>query len=135
MIQVNWDPSPRDLRVFSALWLGFFALLGFAALRGGSDRAAVVLWAVGASAGLAGLIRPSLVHLLYAIWMGVTYPIGFLVSNLLLAVMFYLVITPVGLLMRLGGRDPMTRRFDRSAASYWDPRARSVRLNRYFRQY
>jgi saxitoxin biosynthesis operon SxtJ-like protein len=135
MMQVNWDPSPRDLRAFSALWLGFFGFLGYLAGHGGSARAAIVLWVVGASAGLTGLIRPSLVRLLYVTWMGVTYPIGFVVSNLLLAMVFYLVITPVGLLMRLGGRDPMTRRFDRSAGSYWEPRAGAVRLARYFRQY
>jgi len=48
---------------------------------------------------------------------------------------FYLVLTPMGLIMRLLRRDPMLRAYDRAAASYWEA-ARSQRAaSRYFRQF
>jgi len=96
MIQINWYPSSRELRIFAAMWLAFFGVLGLLAAIAGSPRAAVVLWGLAVSGGLTGLWRPSLVRLLYVIWMGVTFPIGLIVSNLMLLLVFYLVITPVG---------------------------------------
>jgi hypothetical protein len=67
----------------------------------------------------------------YAAW-----PIGFVVSHVILALVYYLVFTPVGLAMRIFRYDPMNRRFDDAAQSYWvvrDPAATPPK--RYFRQF
>ncbi len=61
-------------------------------------------------------------------------PIGWVLSHALLAAVFYGVVLPVGLAMRLAGRDPMTRRLDRAAASYWVGRERVDGSERYFKQ-
>jgi hypothetical protein len=50
-------------------------------------------------------------------------------------VVFYGVLTPIGLLMRLFGRDPLNRTFDRSATSYWIEHDPGSDLDRYFQQY
>ena len=63
------------------------------------------------------------------------YPIGWTVSHLALAVVYYLVVTPIGLLMRLFGRDPMRRKFDPSATTYWQPHESPDEPERYFRQF
>jgi hypothetical protein len=52
-----------------------------------------------------------------------------------MALIFYLVVTPVAVIMRLVGRDPMERTFDRSAKTYWKPRRTDPSSTRYFRQY
>jgi hypothetical protein len=52
-----------------------------------------------------------------------------------MAIIFYLVVTPVGIIMRLTGRDPMERAFDRTAKTYWKPRRTDPDSARYFRQY
>jgi hypothetical protein len=52
-----------------------------------------------------------------------------------MGVVYYLVITPTGLLMRLFGRDPLSRKFRRGAGSYWIRRQDDDSLDRYFRQY
>jgi hypothetical protein len=57
------------------------------------------------------------------------------VSHLLLLVVYYLVLTPIGLLMRLIGYDPLQRRFDRSAQSYWTPHDPAADDARYFKQF
>lgn len=60
------------------------------------------------------LLRP-----LYRVWMGLALVIGAIVSTVLLSVIYYLLMTPIGLLMRLFGKDPMSRNIDPSAKSYW----------------
>ena len=67
--------------------------------------------------------------------MAAAYPIGLVVSHVILAIAFYLVFTPVGLLMRWLGRDPMEREFDPSRASYWKKREERNEDARYFKQY
>jgi hypothetical protein len=68
-------------------------------------------------------------------WMTAVYPIGLVIAHVLLGVVYFGWITPVGLLMRLFGRDPMHRRLDRSAASYWVRRRPASSASQYFRQY
>src|SRR5690606_37879755 len=65
----------------------------------------------------------------------VAFPIGWVVSHVLLAVVFYGVFTPIGLVMRLLGRDPMRRKFDSNAESYWAPHPPRKSLEDYFRQF
>jgi hypothetical protein len=128
-------PSEGDLRWFGAILLAFFGLVGaVVGWQSGSLRAAAILWGLGA--GLALLytaIRP-LRQPLYRLWMAAVLPIGWLVSNLLLGAVFYLVITPIGLLARAFGRDPLTRRFEPDADSYWIEDDPGGEPGRYYRQ-
>ena len=61
--------------------------------------------------------------------------VGIVVSNVIVAAVFYLAVTPIGLLLRLIGKDPLERRFDRSATTYWKPAEKNVAPGRYFRQF
>lgn len=135
LLDINWKPSQRELRAFALMWLGFFALLGVYALwRHESPRAAVAFWAV-AAAGIVGLLRPGTFRPVYVVWMALVLPIGWTVSHLLLMIVYYLVLTPIGLLMRLFGYDPLQRGFDRSAPSYWTPHDPGADAGRYFKQF
>ena len=64
-----------------------------------------------------------------------TFPIGLGVSHFILAVVYYLVLTPIGLLLRFSSYDPMGRRFDRSAKTYWTPHETEEGTERYFKQF
>jgi len=136
LIEIDRHPSPRTLRQFAALFLAAFGIAGFLVLRRTEQlEAALALWAVASLVGAVGLIRPRAIRL---VWVGMLYaafPIGWLVSHLLLAVVLYLVFTPIGLLRRLFGGDPLERAFDRRAPSYWTPRRQADRMDRYFRQF
>lgn len=136
LLEIHRNPSRRELSWFGLLVLLFFGLVGGLVLwRSGSMTAAVTIWSIGG--GLALLyyaVRP-LRLAMFRGWMVAAYPIGFVVSHLVLAMVFFLVITPIGLVMRLVGRDPMTRKFDRSADSYWIRRNPEARSERYFRQF
>lgn len=72
---------------------------------------------------------------LYRTWMFAALPIGWTVSHLVLAVVYYLLLTPIGMLRRTLGSDPMTRSLDPSAASYWRSHTQQRDPGRYFRQF
>ncbi len=116
-------------------WAGARAALG-AGLDGPTTRA--VFTAIGGLVGVAGgalvLASPSTGRALYRGWMLAALPIGWTFSMGVLAIAFYGVITPVGVAMRLVGRDPLHRRFDRAAGTYWSPRRPARDPSRYFRQ-
>ena len=81
------------------------------------------------------LLAPAANRPLYVALVLITYPIGVVLSHVLLAVVFFGVITPVGLFFRLVGRDPLRRRFDPQAESYWVPYRPPDSMERYFRQF
>jgi hypothetical protein len=70
---------------------------------------------------LAALLVPGLLRPVERIWMKVAHILGIVMTHIILTLAYFLVITPIGLIMRLFGRDPMRRKFDRSASSYWIP--------------
>jgi hypothetical protein len=78
---------------------------------------------------------PSWQTAIYRGWLLSVAPIGFIISHVLLALVFYLLITPIGWLMKAVGYDPMSRTFDASAASYWVARRPSSDSRSYFRQF
>jgi hypothetical protein len=91
--------------------------------------------AFGALILLCSLVTLRAARILYLALTLAALPIGFVVSFLLLAAFYFLLLTPVGLLFRLIRRDPLRRTFDRSAASYWMLRRPATNKNRYFHQF
>jgi hypothetical protein len=137
MIDFNLNPERKDLRIFSGLLIPFFALISFLAWRRGTIELETVWWivTVAAAVGIVGLIWPAIIRWVYVVWMAAVFPIGWVMSYLLVGVVFYLVVTPIGLIMRLCGRDPMQRKFDPQAKTYWQPRESTKSNDRYFRQF
>ena len=69
---------------------------------------------------LAGIFLPGVLRPAYGPWMKFSEVLGYINTRILLGVFFYLGVTPTGILMRLSGKDPMTRSFkNRRASSYW----------------
>lgn len=136
LIRISRDLSPRQLAVFGVAWLVFFAAMGFIVQgRGGAATTAVVLWAVAAVVPAIGWLRPGFMRAVYLGMIYATFPIGFVVSYLVLIAIYYLALTPVGLAMRVFGYDPMSRHFDPVARSYWIVRDPPATIDRYFHQF
>ena len=123
--------------MFAGVWLPLFAATLGAALffRWHLRAAALTAWSAGAALSALGLCLPSVARATYLAMSYAAYPVGWAVSHALLGAMFYLVMTPIGLLMRLFGYDPMHRRFDPAATSYWHLRPPARDAESYFRQY
>jgi hypothetical protein len=137
LLEIKRDPTEREVRQFAYFWLPAFCLLvGLVMVgRGSAWGAALAVWGLGGLSIALGLSRPRWMRYVFLGWMWAAFPIGWTVSHLLLGAIYYLVITPIGLAMRLLGRDPMLRRFDRNATSYWSPRRENVDPASYFRQF
>lgn len=98
----------------------FLVIAGWPMIHGEAVR----WWSVGISAGFAlvAFIKPALLAALNRLWMKLGILMGKIVSPIALGILFYLVITPIGLLIRVSGKDPLRLKYDPEADSYWIPR-------------
>lgn len=134
LIELDRDPTPRTLWLFAAMLPVFFGIVGALRWHAGSGRGAMVAWVVGLVLTLVAVAHPAARRAIYRTWTVATYPIGWVVSHVLLFAIYVFVATPTALVMRVLGRDPMQRGFDRQAATYWVAREPEVDRSRYFRQ-
>jgi hypothetical protein len=145
MIEIDLRPDSRTLRQF-----GWIALVGFGLLATMAWNEWLIFsfglgaWkqtVVGALAGV-GLLA-AVFSLVYPkanlpIYLGLTilaYPIGFVLSYVIMGTIFYLMLAPVGIFFRITGRDPMKRRFEPAAKSYWVDSRPARPSESYFRQF
>jgi hypothetical protein len=133
---IQFTPPARTLRQFAALWLLFFGTLAGASFqRDGATPRAWALAGLALAVGMAGLCRPALVRPVFVGSLVLTFPIGWVVSKVVLAGLYYGVFTPLGLAFRLAGRDVLGLRFEPAWASYWEDRPAVGDARRYFRQF
>ena len=134
LLQLNLAPSRKELRLFAALWWpAMCAAIGAMLLRKfHASAAATWVWIVGGVLAVLGCKWPAVIRPVYAGLTRLTFPIGWVVSHIVLGVIYFLIIMPTGLLLRIF-HDPMQRRFDRGMKSYWYPR-QAADPDRYFRQ-
>jgi hypothetical protein len=136
MIDIRWNPSRRELRAFSLMLIAFGLIVAAIVwYRTNSANIPAIIAIVGVLVGGLGAVYPPAARPVYLAWMVAAFPIGWTVSHLVLAAAFYFVFTPIGWLLRLSGRDPMHRHFDRDAESYWEPRPEPRPPGDYFRQF
>ncbi len=137
LIEIQWDPSPRQVRQFALFWLSGFCFLWAAAAVAvwGPAMPAALLAGCGLLSVLLGLVRPSWMRVVYIVWMAAAFPISWLLAHVLFAGLYYGVVTPIGLVLRMFGYDPLKRRFDATAETYWVARRQRVEPEDYFRRY
>lgn len=111
--------SVSEIRRFSGLW-AFMAVLAGGLLRWrGHEAAARALWCAAGLVGFVGMIAPSGARWFYRLWMALAAGINFLITRLLLALIFYGVLTPLALVFKLTGRDALRLKRRPGENSYW----------------
>jgi hypothetical protein len=135
-VDIQFHPSRRILRQFAGLWLTCF---GVSAAWEGAARQhtglATVLAILAGTVGPVGLIWPKAVRSIYVGWMVLVFPLGWIISQTILAMMFYGLLTPISLVFRIIGRDSLHRTQTSNVQTYWSPKATSSDLRRYLRQF
>lgn len=130
-------PRPRrnDLLAFGFILPLVAAVIGSVALwRAGWVLGGQLIWAGGAALTVTyWAVRPLRLPL-YETWMGVFEPVGRVVSHLLMGIVYFGVVTPIGLLMRGVGYDPLARSLQRGPGSYWLQHRPGDDPSRYLRQ-
>jgi len=132
---IPFRPALGTLRQFAAGCLVIFPALGaYQYFKLGHHTFGLILVALGLMLGPLGLIKPGAIRWFFLIWMVLAFPIGWLMSQLMLAALFYLVLTPAAMVLRLRGRDLLARKKP-DTVSFWRPKHTPEDVRRYFRQY
>lgn len=133
---IQFDPPRKMLRQFAGLCLLIFGAMAIWEILGrGRTKLGVVFAILALTIGPVGLIRPTWVRFIYVGWMVLAFPIGWTISLVMLATIFYCVFAPIGVVFRLLGRDALQRTPHPELKSYWTPKPAPSDLRRYFRQF
>jgi ABC-type uncharacterized transport system permease subunit len=136
LIQVNKNPTARELTIFGLMLAGFALLLAMIVWwRFQAPVAAQWIAGIGIGIAVVFFAIPPLRKPIYLGWVYLTFPIGWTITHIVMAITYYLVVTPIGLIMRAVGRDPMQRKLDRAATSYWIAHQPADSVERYLRQF
>lgn len=75
-------------------------------------------WIMAGLLWVPALLMPATLNPVYKTWMKIGHGIGWVNTRIILGVLFYVLVLPMGLIMRLFGKDPMARKLDASVSSY-----------------
>lgn len=137
LVELIKDPTRRQLRQFGGLFLpGALGLVAFLVHRssGTWSIAGPLLGVAGASIASA-FVSPSRLRAPFVGLQYLAYPIGWVLSHAIFALVYFGVVTPIGFLVRTVRGDPLERRLDPKAASHWTLRKAPASIERYFRPY
>ncbi len=147
MIDIDWKPNARKLRQFAVASLFGFPLIGLllekvlplfglTSLTAFVEAHSLVLicGGLGAAVCLLGLLLPRAITPVYLVLVALTFPIGLILSAVLIPLIYYGLFTPIGLGLRLLGKDPMDRTLNQGD-SYWIERPPAPAPARYYKQY
>ena len=129
-------PTARMLRQFAAAWLVLLLAAGaHQHFVRHHPTAGLALAAAALVFGAPALVWPAWIRWPFVAATLLTYPIGWVVSQVVLAFMYYGVLTPIALFFRVRRRDLLARRPPPDSASCWAAKEATVETERYLRQY
>src|SRR5262245_8199480 len=136
LVPIDWQPDRTTLARFSEFALFFLGMVAApAAYFRGRPALAAAFWLAAVAIRVTGAWAPLRLKPVYLGLTLATWPIGWGTSHLALGLLYYGVITPIALGFRLAGRDPLNRRFDRGATTYWEPYQPDRGMDRYLKQF
>lgn len=123
MISVQWNPEKKQLRQFAAIWFpAFCGLLGWIlGAKTGHWGAVQMAWSFCAVVAILGAIFPPAIRPVFVGLILLTFPIGWVVSHVLLGAIFFLLFFPIGLVLRCTGHDPLQLRPPRGDSLWKTP--------------
>ena len=117
----NIKETKKDLRKFG-LTVGTVLILISVVLFYFEKSSAVYFIIPGAMLIIAAFVHTEILKPLNRVWMGLAIVLGFIMSRIILTILFYLVLTPIGLLAKLFGKKFMNLKCDKSTETYWEKR-------------
>jgi hypothetical protein len=132
----TFNPTDRTLRQFAVIWVFFFGTIALLQeLHRHHHVLAIVFAALAVTVGPLGLTRPRTIKLIFVGWMALVYPINWIISRFIMAVLFYGLFTPIALIFRLIGRDALALKSQPKVPTYWQPKGKPLDKSRYLRQF
>ena len=132
LIEINWQPTDRQLRQFGIICLVALPAIGW--FWGAGPQLITGLAIAGGVLALAGLVAP---RLLKPVFLGLSIlvmPIGLVIGELAMVLIYFGVFLPIGLVFRVVRRDALHLKCDRNQPSYWKPKQQPASVASYYRQ-
>ena len=109
MIAIQWNPSTKQLRQFAGIWFpAFCGLVGWSiGQKTGHWSEVEIGWVLAGLLSVGGHVLPVLIRPIFVGLILLTFPIGWVVSHVLLGAIFYGIVMPIGIILRLTGHDPL----------------------------
>jgi hypothetical protein len=140
--EVNWHPDTAARRTFAkSLVIGFpcvalvFLVAGWLAGKGWNVSFALKLGGIGAAAGVVFYAVPAIARPFYVIWYALACCVGLVVGNVVMALIFYVLVTGIGLFKRLLGQPAIRKAPNPQVKSYWLDAPPASNPKRYFSQF
>jgi len=140
-VKLNWKPTPKQLRQFGVVFLTGFVVIGLVKYFWPFSRFITQDHTVGLTSILIGVIGGGIALTgtrialpLYYLWMGIAFVIGNIMSRVIIVVIYYGVVTPLGLVGRLIGRDRLQLKKP-DTDSYWQGISLPKEAEKYERQF
>ena len=113
-------------RSFGLVFFVVFFIIAFWSFRGNLNEIKILPLFISLIFLILGLIKSNLLTPLNKIWFKFGIILGAIISPIVMAVVFFLVVTPTGLIMRIMGKDLLKRKYDKTKQSYWIKRDQAI---------
>ena len=132
-VEVNWNPTRRQLKQFGVICL---AVLPFVAWMWGAAATTIGYFAaVGLVVAVLSFVFPAAAKWIFVALSLIAIPIGLVLGEVAMLVMYFGVFLPIGLIFRLMRRDALGHRRPPSAETYWQPKKQPSHVSSYYRQF
>lgn len=137
MIHIDKNPSDKKLKQFARIAPMMLLLVGAVLCWkfGLPNSYFAASFVFGALIFLFSLLSLRIVRPIYLGLVYIGYPIGWVISHVVMLLLFYGIITPVGLIFRMTQRDALHLDRDPECKSYWTEHPRNTSVERYFKQF
>lgn len=133
LVEMNWSPSARQLRQFGCVCLFALPLLGW--IWSGNPQTIVWLLGIGAGLAVTGFFMPKALKPVFVGLMLIALPIGMVMTECLLLLIYFGLFLPIGLCFKIAKRDELKRSFEKSKKSYWEGKKAPKEAASYYRQW
>lgn len=131
--QIN---EKKQIRTFGFGLTGFLSLIGGLHIYKGHPESSIYFFGASFVALCISIIVPTALKHIYKIMMLIAHAIGWVNTHILLGLIFYLIISPVGLFLKAIRKDLLNRKIDKSCNTYWNRREKTeMDKSRYERQF
>jgi hypothetical protein len=120
----NIKESEKDLRKFG-LTIGIIIILIAALLFWKQKPSFIYFFPVGLFLVLAGILTPALLRPLNKGWMIFSVLLGWVMTRVILSVLYYIILTPIGIIAKISGKKFLELKIDKSKESYWEKRVKT----------
>ncbi|MFP4549013.1 MAG: SxtJ family membrane protein [Fidelibacterota bacterium] len=119
--QIVINRDKKEFRKFG-ITIGVFLMIVGAFLFFRTFEHAMTVGLIGVAFLLLGVLLPKILRPFYIAWMSLASMLGFVMTRVILSLVFYLIFTPVGLMLRLLRKDLLNRKIEPDQPSYWELR-------------